>query len=250
MTTKALSISTETSFSFNLFTEVERDFEAALLNGCYQKKALLKRLLEIEIERLDEAIETPVAERVTQFIRHTQIDGGLRTRWVPHQVQLPSSLVNRIQEVCKNKGILRDAWVNRVLFLATATKLFDGLMPFLEIEQFEYFKNESDNRRDAVELKMRRLTAPLDPLSDLHDALNNSVGTDDIEEPWFLYRYKIFSDHRHPKKPFPPVADAQLNGESKALRNRWLVHKFAWCITCWAEIGDLDQLEDIDLMDL
>lgn len=229
----------EKNFSFSLFKAVERDFEAAIKNGCYQKKALLGKLLTIEIERLDAAIATPVAPEVTRRVRETQNDPSLKKMWVAQQVQLPSNLVNRIQEVCKNKGVVRDAWVNRVLFLATSTSLFDRLMPLDEFDEFQYFQDNHNNHHDAVELTKQRLTAPLDPLFWLHEAILEP----ELEEPRDLYRIRLFSEWK-PKKPTPSLPDTPQSEKDKDLRTQWMIHKFAWCITCWAEIEDLAPLEE------
>lgn len=236
------------NFSFKLLKPVDRDFEAALQKGCFQKKALLARLLELEIERLDVAIDTPCPEKVTKFIRETQNEGALKKAWVADQVLLPSPLVDRIQEVCKSKGILRDAWVNRVLFLATATKLFDALMPLDELAHFDYFKDNTSNREDAVELVSQRLTALVDPLGRLHAAFRE---IDDPEEegPWDLYRFKVFAARRKPRKSMPNLQDSEQSDRDRTLRINWMIHKFAWCITCWAEVEDLDQLEEPDYDD-
>lgn len=240
MTEVTQSPQEEKNFSFSLFKAVERDFETAIKNGCFQKKALLNKLLKIEIERLDVAIATPVAQAVTQRVRETQNDPSLRNMWVTQQVQLPSNLVDRIQDVCKNKGVVRDAWVNRVLFLASSTKLFDRMMPIDDLEEFEYFQDDNANRQDAVELTKQRLTTSLDPLLKLHDAVAQER---ELDEPRDLYRIRLFSKWQ-PKKPPPNPLDTSQSEKDKGLRNQWLRHQFAWCITCWAEIDDLTQSEE------
>lgn len=236
----------EKNFSFSLFKAVERDFETVIKNGCFQKKALLNKLLTIEIERLNVAIATSVAQAVTQRVRETQNDPSLRNMWVTQQVQLPSTLVDRIQDVCKNKGVVRDAWVNRVLFLATSTRLFDRMMPIGDLEEFEYFQDDNANRQDAVELTKQRLTASLDPLSKLHDAI---VQERELDEPRDLYRIRLFSKWQ-PKKPPPNLLDTSQSEKDQGLRNQWLRHQFAWCITCWAEIEDLTKSEEPDWDDI
>lgn len=238
----------EKNFSFRLLKTIERDFEAAIKNGCFQKKALLHKLLAIEIERLDAAIATPVLQAVTQRVRETQNNPSLKKLWIEkaQQVQLPSTLVDRIQDVCKNKGVVRDAWVNRVLFLATSTKLFERMMPVDYLDEFEYFQDINANREDAVELTKRRLTASLDPLSKLHEAILEEPG---IDEPRDLYRLRLFSKWQ-PKKPTPSLPDTLQSEKDKGLRNQWLRHQFAWCITCWAEKEDLHPLEEQDLDDI
>lgn len=238
----------EKNFSFSLFKAVERDFDAAVKNGCYQKKALLNKLFTIEIERLDAAIDTPVPQEVTRHVREAQNDRSLTKRgmWATQQVQLPATLVNRIQDVCKNKGVVRDAWVNRVLFLATGTTLFNRLMPLDEIEEFQYFQDNHSNRQDAIELTTQRLTSSLDPLSRLHEAILEEPG---IDEPRDLYRIKLFS-HWQPKKPMPHILDTPQSETDKVQRYQWISHQFAWCITCWAEIEDLAQPEEPDWDDI
>jgi hypothetical protein len=238
----------EKNFSFSLLKAVERDFEAAIKSGCYQKKALLNKLFAIEIERLDAAIDTSVPQEITRHVRETQNDPSLTKRkmWVAQQVQLPSTLVDRIQDVCKNKGVVRDAWVNRVLFLATGNRLFNQLLPLDELEESQYFGDNRNNRQDAMKLTTQRLTASLDPLSRLHEAILDEPG---IDEPRDLYRIKLFTKWR-PKKPMSNILDTPQSEQDKGLRNQWLRHQFAWCITCWAEIEDLAQSEEPDWDDI
>lgn len=249
MTDKTNPTQAEKNFSFSLFKAVERDFEKAIENGCYQKKALLTKLLEIEIERLDEAIDLPVPKKVSQFIRNIQNDGTLKKLWVTQQVLLPAPLVDRIQEVCKTKGVVRDAWVNRVLFLATGTSLFDALMPLDELKHFDCFKDAQNNRDDAVELVTQRLTASINPLFRLHDVFReiDEFGKENVGS---LYRFKIFEYRLRPKVPMPILQMAEQSDEARILRTNWMMHKFSWCITCWAEIADLDQLEEPDWLDI
>lgn len=249
MTKITPSTTKETNFSFHLHKWVARDFEAALEKGCFQKKSLLARLLELEIGRLDAAIDTPIPKKVAQFIRETQNEGALKKAWVADQVLLPSPLVDRIQEVCKNKGVVRDAWVNRVLFLATATKLFDALMPLDELAHFDYFKDSTSNRQDAVELASRRLTAAVDPLFRLHDAFRE-IDEPEEQGPWDLYRFKVFAARRKPRKPMPNSQNSEQSDKDRALHIDWMLHKFAWCITCWAEMEDLGQLEEPEWDDI
>jgi hypothetical protein len=224
---------TETNFSFNLFRSVDRDFEGAVEAGCYQKKALLTRLLSLEIERLDQALDTKVPERVTQKIRNLQNTKALEKYWVKRQVALPVELVDRIHHVCKSKGVLRDAWVNRVLFFAAGTKLFDALVHLEGLRHWDYFERDDDNRELAIALVTQRLKEPLDPLfhmhelfREFHDGINSNNGN--------IYRFKLFEDHRKPR--------AQLaTAEPLEFKRRILIHQFSWCITCWADESDLDK---------
>lgn len=241
----------ETNFSFSLFTAVDKDFKNALDAGCYQKKSLLTKLLQVEIERLDKALAASNPPKVTQYVRDIQNQGDLKAYWVKHQVLLPSVLVERIQEVCKSKGVLRDAWVNRVIFLATGTNLFHAVLPLDELKSFDYFEDDSNNRDDAIELATMRLTGELDPLwrlhevfREIHDGRKGEVGD--------LYRFKIFDAHKKPRKPMPPRRKESASDELKRLRTDWLLHKFSWCITCWADEADLeDQIEpDWDTLEL
>lgn len=232
----------EKNFSFSLLRAVDRDFERAIEFGCYQKKALLSRLLRIEIERLDQALETKVSEKVTQHIRNLQNTKGLQTRWAMHQVVLPADLVDRIHHVCKSKGVLRDAWVNRVLFFASGTKLFDALVHLDDLRHWDYFECDDDNRELAIAFVTQRLKEPLDPLfhmhelfREFHDGINIKTGS--------IYRFKLFEAH---KKPRAHAATA----EPQEFKRKMLVHQFSWCITCWADESDLEMQTEPDWEEL
>lgn len=72
----------------------------------------------------------------------------------------------------------------------------------------------------------------------------------DENGPGNLYRFKVFAARRKPRKPIPNLQYSEQSNIDRTLRMDWMIHKFAWCITCWAEIEDVDQLEEPDWTDL
>jgi hypothetical protein len=240
MTPSAPPDTSETNFTFSLLAPIERDFELTLERGCFQKKSLLTRLFEIEIGRLDEAIDTPLPKEVTQYIRDVQNDGQLKESWSQHQVQLPSSLVRQIQHVCKLKGVIRDAWVNRVLFLATYDKLFNTFLRFDDFEKFEYFVDDQSNKQSEIDAVRARINFRLDPLNQLHAFFEMQGEIEPSEDEWNLYRYRLFDEYTDPRTRKPPLKDVENDKQALRDRNESMRAKFAWCITCWATTADLN----------
>jgi len=241
-----LSQNNELNFTFSLLDNVHRDFELAIKQGCYSKKALLNQLLSIEIERLNDALPAPVDASVKSHIRAKQNRGELKKSWKPQQVSLPEALVNRVQEVCQSKGVVRDAFVNRMIFLATAKRsTVETCFSLHEFNTCDYFSGRDDRVYTST---MERLTESLDPLWRLHFALAEceEPGWD---EPGFLYRFKLFDSliikTQNPETTRSKEAEDQ---EARANVERSRRELKLWSMTCWAEPADM-QVVEIDLND-
>lgn len=238
----------ELNFTFSLLKNVDRDFAIAIDQGCYLKKALLTRLLTVEIERLNAALPVASDASIKSHVRAQQNSPVLKSSWIPHQVSLPANLVRRVQEVCQEKGVVRDAFVNRVLFLATAKQsVIDHHFGLHEFATCDYFSDEYFNKDRAYELTMQRLTVPVDPLASLEWALSDS-GDSGWAEPGYLYRKKLFEFFGKPKtrdlESAKVLAEDERNTESARLKR----HLILWSLTCWAEPVDL-QTPEFDLSD-
>lgn len=234
------------NFTFQLLPFIDRDLATAIEQGCFLKKALLARILSKEIERLNDAITVPCSAEVKSFVRAQQNHPMLKERWKEHQVLLPTQLVARIQEVCANKGVIRDAFVNRALFLATAR--ISQIESFFALDEFknsEYFNDKTWNREAAYDGVWDRLGGALDPIAGIHRALVSSLEPE-WTSPGYLYRQKIFVQHPEPKEDKPTSYESKASEESKAVRRRWEMHLIFWCMTCWAELADIDRANLVD----
>lgn len=235
---------TPTNFSFSLLKPVEKEFLIAMKSGCFLKKAFMERFLAIEIERLNQAIPAKCDPAVTKHIRTQQLDGQLKDYWRPDQVQLPTALVERISSVCRSKGVLRDAWVNRAIYLAaqpaTAISSVFGLQ---NLESDDHWKDPIGNEKLAFQGVMRRVSEQFDPLGDLHEVLTNIPGQ---YEPGHLYKVKIFKSFPKIEKPNPKDPPLNVEEQLQAINSRNRLIKAMWSMTCWAELQDLKIDEELD----
>jgi hypothetical protein len=229
-------------FTFSLLTNVQRHLDHAIERGCYLKKALLAALLNEEIHRLETALPEPCDPAVARHVRAQQNHAALKNSWHQQQVSLPVELAERIESICRKKNVVRDAFINRAVFLATAP--FAELSTWFELaelSQLEYFSDAQIARIEeswGFESATRRLTGDFDPLHVLHDALDSSPAYSKAG-PSYLYTYKVFEGRPALKNNPPTKADTKNDATSAALRREWAKPIFAWCITCWAEPSDL-----------
>lgn len=115
-----------------IITKLDAKIEAA----CLRRDAYLARVLEVEVEKLDEEISIPNSEASYDYVaaRLDQFDRKLVS------LALPQDLTASLTEVCDRKNIVRDAFFNRLfLLLAADPKAIDSL----------YFNGSGDWRRDV-----------------------------------------------------------------------------------------------------
>lgn len=85
--------------------------------GCLRRDAYIGKILAIELERLDEEITQANSEAARDFVAKKL--NHLNRKVVTFTLQ--ADLVERLDEICARKRIVRDAFFNRILLLLTAT---------------------------------------------------------------------------------------------------------------------------------
>jgi len=158
-----------------LVTIMKHKMDAA----CLKRDAYLDKALRCEAELLREEITTPNSERAKTYIA----DNLKQLRLKPLNLLLSQETVELINDVCKEKNIPRDAFINRFCLLliasdtvlatlfsheASVTGLEYGLDGICGGDLLDFF--EHDNILDSIE-----------------DLLNNS-------SPFFRLRHAIFDD--------------------------------------------------------
>ncbi len=85
-------------------------------SGCLRRDAYINQILSIEIDRLDEEITQSNSEAARDFIvgKLNRLNRKMVT------FSLRSDLVDRLDEICASKLIVRDAFFNRILFMLIA----------------------------------------------------------------------------------------------------------------------------------
>lgn len=100
-------------------------------SGCLRRDAYINQILSIEIDRLDEEITQPNSEAARNFIVRKL--NCLNRKMVTFSLR--SDLVDRLDEICASKLIVRDAFFNRILLMLAAKpsileRLFIGVLDF------------------------------------------------------------------------------------------------------------------------
>lgn len=85
--------------------------------GCLRRDAYIGKVLAIELDRLDEEITQPNSAAARDFV-------AMKLNLLNRNVvtfSLPVDLVGRLDGICAEKRVVRDAIFNRILLLLTAT---------------------------------------------------------------------------------------------------------------------------------
>lgn len=111
--------------------------DAKLDSACLRRDAYLAEVLSNEIERLDEEVAIPNSPGGYEYVAANLdlLDRKLVS------LAFPVDVINRINEVCERKQIVRDAWFNRVLLLLVAGPK--------TVDQLLFWSYEGDWRKDA-----------------------------------------------------------------------------------------------------
>lgn len=94
--------------------------------ACLRRDAYISKVLAIEVEYIDEEVTEPNSEAARDYVL-------AKLKLLPTKVitfTMPVDLIDRIDAICSQKRIVRDAIFNRVLLLLTLTpKQIDRLLP-------------------------------------------------------------------------------------------------------------------------
>lgn len=135
MATKTLK--TVPKISVKIWRPIIEKLDAKIATACLRRDAYLIKVLEVELEWLDREVSIPNSQASYDYVfeRLDCLDRKLVS------LALPSELTARLNEICKRKRIVRDAFFNRVfLMLAASPRVIDTLL----------FGSVSDEWRTAV----------------------------------------------------------------------------------------------------
>jgi hypothetical protein len=146
--------------SVRIWQPVIKKLNAKMEAACLRRDAYIRRVLEIEIERLDEDVSIPNSKQSHDFVldRLDQFDRK------PVSLVIPHELTARLNDICNRKLIVRDAFFNRLfVLLAAAPSDIDRL----------FFSDAEDDWRSEVWSEYRNDGpffqngfSPLDPIVD------------------------------------------------------------------------------------
>jgi len=110
MSTKDLKTLPKTSIK--VWTPLIKKLDAQMKNACLRRDAYLSKVLEIELEALDAEVSIPNSQASYDYVidRLNQLP-----RWLV-SLALPSKLTEHLNDICRRKRIVRDAFFNRLFF--------------------------------------------------------------------------------------------------------------------------------------
>ncbi|MBP6421362.1 MAG: hypothetical protein KA271_00565 [Propionivibrio sp.] len=102
-----------------------RKFDGRVESMCLRRDAYLSKVIGFEVERLDRDIPVPNSKQASKFISE-QLD---RLDRKSLGFTLDAAVLDRLNEVCASKGIVRDAFFNRLIFwLAASPKVIGKIL--------------------------------------------------------------------------------------------------------------------------
>ena len=128
---------TAPKISVKIWKPIIKKLETKIKSACLRRDAYLNRILEVELDSLDEEVSIPNSEASYDFVfdRLQKLDLKLVS------LALSPELTDRLNEICSRKRIVRDAFFNRIfLLLAASPKVIDSL----------FFNNVRDEWRPQV----------------------------------------------------------------------------------------------------
>lgn len=111
--------------SVKIWRPVLESFTSKIDDSCLRRDAYLNRVLKLEIPSLDAEVSIPNSEAAQTFVERSldKLDRKLVS------LSLQSELVVELDEVCRRKRIVRDAFFNRLFLLLSAKpKMIDTLL--------------------------------------------------------------------------------------------------------------------------
>lgn len=140
--------------SAKVWRPILEKLETKMAAACLRRDAYLNKVLDIELDYLDKEVPKPNSDAARAFV--AQKLEALPDRKLVSMAIKPE-LVERLNEICSRKNIVRDAFFNRLLFLLAASPpVLDrilGLGDQWRLELLRKYGNDSffENFFDPIE---------------------------------------------------------------------------------------------------
>jgi len=128
MTAKTKSDQKLTKITVTIWAPVWRKLEQALQKACLKRDAYIAALIERELLELEREVAVPNSEKARQFIER-QLRALLESNATPLSISLPPETARKLDAICKDRRIVRDAFLNRLfLFLGHGPEMAGRLL--------------------------------------------------------------------------------------------------------------------------
>lgn len=171
---------TPTKITIKVWKPVVEKLEARMNEACLRRDLYLARLLASEVQHLD--AEVALANSQAAFDHVFERLESLERKSM--SLALPTDLVERINDVCRRKRIVRDTFFNRLFLLLAATpKGLDSLL-FRGYEgdwKLDVWRKYGDDRA-TVEIGVLPLASVTDPFWAIREAFEIARMTVDLRD--------------------------------------------------------------------
>jgi hypothetical protein len=146
--------------------------------ACLRRDAYLNRVLAVELDRLERSVTLANSETARAYVAR-QLD-TLDRKLV--SLALDEKLVERLNDLCRRKRIVRDSFFNRIFLLLSASpKMIDRLFLF-DDDWRPRLINEHDDA-SIFSVHFHPLDAAIDPLWGIHEEMG-LYAKDEKGHPW------------------------------------------------------------------
>lgn len=117
-----------TKITINVWTPVWSKLEKIFQAACLRRDAYIAALIERELPELEREVAVANSEKARQFIER-QLRALLENHSTPLSIALPLETARKLDALCKDRGIVRDAFFNRLfLFLGYGPEMAGKLL--------------------------------------------------------------------------------------------------------------------------
>jgi hypothetical protein len=182
MATKTLK--TTPKITIKVWTSILDKFEQKMEDACLRRDAFITKVLHVELDFLDSEVSIPNSQASYEYVSSEieKFDRKLVS------LALPPELTLRLNEICKRKRIVRDAFFNRLfLLLSLKPKAIDSLLfQDAQNEWLNRYSKEYGNDLSGFEHAIYPLEPAINPFWAIRDALSlyaADEGWEDYIEP-------------------------------------------------------------------
>ena len=180
MATKTLK--TPQKITVKIWTPIIDKLDEKMRIACLRRDPYLARLLDAELPKLDEEVSLPNSPAAHAFVG-TRLD-ALERKVV--SLTLRPDLIEQLNDICRRKKIVRDAFFNRLfLLLAVAPMIVDKLLFGGDEWKAELWRDTRDDR-NFWESDLYPLRSAIDPFWAIRVGLEiyaEATNTEDFQDP-------------------------------------------------------------------
>lgn len=151
----------KTKISVQIWCEILKELDAKMEASCLRRDAYLSKILRLEIEKLDEEIAQPNS---TDAYKHVSKQLDMLGRKLI-TLTIDADLVEKLNNICVKKKIVRDAFFNRLFFMLVASNArVDALFLVPENWRLEIWSEYRNDFFGNIFNPLDEVMNPLEPL--------------------------------------------------------------------------------------